>query len=71
MLAGSLKGLVLETRDLEGAISEMADRGFSIEGDIDEQPWGRFIAFDDPDGNGIILRSPPPGESDEPVRRAS
>jgi catechol 2,3-dioxygenase-like lactoylglutathione lyase family enzyme len=61
MPAGSLKGLVLESLDLESTIAELASRGFVIDGEIDEQPWGRFIMFDDPDGNGIVLRQPPPG----------
>jgi predicted enzyme related to lactoylglutathione lyase len=61
MPAGSLKGLVLETQDLEATVAEVASRGFVIDGRIDEQPWGRFLAFDDPDGNGIILREPPRG----------
>jgi catechol 2,3-dioxygenase-like lactoylglutathione lyase family enzyme len=58
MPAGSLKGLVLETQDMEGTIAEIATKGFIIESDIDEQPWGRFVTFDDPDGNGIVLRAP-------------
>jgi catechol 2,3-dioxygenase-like lactoylglutathione lyase family enzyme len=59
MPAGSLKGLVLETLDMESTIADIASRGFVIDGEIDEQPWGRFITFDDPDGNGIVLRQPP------------
>jgi len=47
MLPGSLKGLVLEVDDMEGSIAEIASKGFVIDGDIDEQPWGRFISFDD------------------------
>jgi predicted enzyme related to lactoylglutathione lyase len=58
MPAGSLKGLVLETEDMESTIAEIAANGFVIEGTIDEQPWGRFVTFDDPDGNGIVLRAP-------------
>jgi catechol 2,3-dioxygenase-like lactoylglutathione lyase family enzyme len=58
MPAGSLKGLVLETDDLEGTIAEMASKGFAIDAEIDVQPWGRFVSFDDPDGNGIVLRQP-------------
>jgi predicted enzyme related to lactoylglutathione lyase len=27
-----------------------------FDGAIDEQPWGRFATFDDPDGNGIVLQ---------------
>ena len=60
---GSLKGLVLETDDLEGTISEMASKGFTIDAEIDSQPWGRFVSFDDPDGNGIVLRQPAEGGS--------
>jgi catechol 2,3-dioxygenase-like lactoylglutathione lyase family enzyme len=58
MPAGSLKGLVLETQDKEATIAEFASKGFVIESEIDEQPWGRFVTFDDPDGNGIVLRAP-------------
>ena len=58
MPAGSLNGLVLETDDLEGTIAEMASKGFTIDAEIDAQPWGRFVSFDDPDGNGIVLRQP-------------
>ena len=28
----------------------------TIEGGIQAQPWGRFVTFDDPDGNGIVLQ---------------
>ena len=59
MPPGSLKGLAVETQDLEGTIAEFASRGFVLEGDIDEQPWGRVVSFDDPDGNGIGLGAPP------------
>jgi len=62
MPAGSLKGLVLETLDMESTIAEIASKGFVIDSDIDEQPWGRFVTFDDPDGNGIVLREPPGGQ---------
>jgi catechol 2,3-dioxygenase-like lactoylglutathione lyase family enzyme len=61
MPPGSVQGLVLETSDMEATIAELAGRGFVIEGDIDEQPWGRFVMFNDPDGNGIVLRQPNPG----------
>src|SRR5580693_4937192 len=42
MPAGTLKGLVLETPDIDSTIAEIAARGFVIDGDIGEQPWGRF-----------------------------
>ncbi len=58
MPAGSLKGLVVETDDMEGTIAEMAANGFTLDAEINTEPWGRFASFDDPDGNGIILRQP-------------
>jgi predicted enzyme related to lactoylglutathione lyase len=61
MPPGSLKGLVLETHDMESTIAEIAANGFVIDSEIEEQPWGRFVTFDDPDGNGIVLREPVPG----------
>jgi catechol 2,3-dioxygenase-like lactoylglutathione lyase family enzyme len=62
MPPGSLKGLVLETSDMEATIDDLATRGFLVHGEIDDQPWGRFVTFDDPDGNGIVLRQPPTGD---------
>jgi catechol 2,3-dioxygenase-like lactoylglutathione lyase family enzyme len=58
MPAGSLKGLVLETSDMEATLAEVASKGFVIESEIDEQQWGRFVMFEDPDGNGLIFRQP-------------
>ncbi len=57
MPAGSAKGTVLETDDLEGDVEALRARGVAIEGDIQEMPWGRFVTFDDPDGNGIVLQA--------------
>jgi catechol 2,3-dioxygenase-like lactoylglutathione lyase family enzyme len=55
MPAGSLKGTVLESDALEDDIATLRARGVTI-GDIESAPWGRFVTFDDPDGNGIILQ---------------
>ena len=57
MPPGSSKGLVLETDDLDGDVAALTQRGLTIEGGIQEQPWGRFVTFDDPDGNGIVLQA--------------
>jgi predicted enzyme related to lactoylglutathione lyase len=57
MPAGSSKGTVLETDDLEGDVETLKDRGVQIEAEIQEMPWGRFVTFDDPDGNGIVLQT--------------
>ncbi|MGH3423800.1 MAG: VOC family protein [Nocardioidaceae bacterium] len=56
MAPGSVKGTVLETDDLEGDVELLRSRGVKVAGDIEEQPWGRFVTFDDPDGNGIVLQ---------------
>jgi catechol 2,3-dioxygenase-like lactoylglutathione lyase family enzyme len=60
MPAGSAKGTVLETDDLEGDIADLKVRGVPIDGEIQEMPWGRFVTFDDPDGNGIVLQATAP-----------
>ena len=57
MPAGTAKGTVLETDDLEGDIADLRGRGVQIDGDIQDMPWGRFVTFDDPDGNGIVLQA--------------
>jgi catechol 2,3-dioxygenase-like lactoylglutathione lyase family enzyme len=57
MPAGSTKGTVLETDDLDGDVAALTSQGVKIDGEIQEMPWGRFVTFDDPDGNGIILQA--------------
>lgn len=57
MPAGSLQGLVLETDDLQGEIDTLGTRGMTIAEEIQDAPWGRFVTFTDPDGNGLILQS--------------
>ena len=61
MPAGSLTGLVIETDDLDGDIAALQARGVAFEGDVQEQPWGRYATFSDPDGNGLILQATAPG----------
>ncbi len=58
MPAGSLRGLVIDTADLEATGAQITATGVTFNGTIDEQSWGRFLTFDDPDGNGLILRQP-------------
>jgi catechol 2,3-dioxygenase-like lactoylglutathione lyase family enzyme len=57
MPAGSLKGLVIETDDLPGDIEALGGRGMTITDEIQDAPWGRFVTFTDPDGNGLILQA--------------
>ena len=60
MPPGSVKGIVLETDDLVADVAALRDRGVEIEGKVEEAPWGRWVTFDDPDGNGIILQATAP-----------
>jgi catechol 2,3-dioxygenase-like lactoylglutathione lyase family enzyme len=52
---GSVKGLQLVVDDIEAATSELSEGGVEVS-EIDEQPWGRFAYFADPDGNGWVLQ---------------
>ena len=55
MTAGCLKGTVLESDALEDDIASLGGKGVAM-GDIETAPWGRWVTFDDPDGNGIVLQ---------------
>lgn len=48
---GTVQGLQMVVDDADAARQELIDRGFDP-GPVDEQPWGRFLYFHDPDGNG-------------------
>jgi len=47
---GSVSGMQVVVDDIEQAHREFTARGLDV-GDIDDQPWGRFLYFADPDGN--------------------
>ncbi len=57
MTPGSLRGVVVETDDLEGDREALQTRGVRIDAAIEEAPWGRWVTFDDPDGNGFVLQA--------------
>jgi predicted enzyme related to lactoylglutathione lyase len=57
MPAGSTKGTVIESDDLDADIAALSARGVHFDGGVQEAPWGRYVTFDDPDGNGLILQS--------------
>jgi catechol 2,3-dioxygenase-like lactoylglutathione lyase family enzyme len=48
---GSVKGLQLVVADAQAAHDELAGRGVAVS-DVQDFPWGRFVFFQDPDGNG-------------------
>src|SRR5437879_1279360 len=47
---GTLRGLQLVVADADAALADLTSRGVPATG-VDEQPWGRFVYFSDPDGN--------------------
>jgi predicted enzyme related to lactoylglutathione lyase len=52
---GSVKGLQLVVADIEAAHADLAGRGVAVS-DVQEFPWGRFVFFSDPDGNGWAVQ---------------
>ena len=55
---GSLKGLQLVVSDIEAAHAQLAERGVEVS-DVQDFPWGRFVFFSDPDGNGWAVQQLP------------
>ncbi len=58
MAPGSLEGLQVVVSDIEQARAELAGRGCPVS-DIQDFPWGRFVFFSDPDGNGWAVQQVP------------
>lgn len=58
MEPGSLDNLQMVVADAGVTRDELAGRGIETS-DIDDQPWGRFVYFSDPDGNGWALQQLP------------
>jgi catechol 2,3-dioxygenase-like lactoylglutathione lyase family enzyme len=56
---GSAQGLQMVVEDAESARTELAGRGVEVS-DVQDFPWGRFVFFADPDGNGWALQELPP-----------
>jgi catechol 2,3-dioxygenase-like lactoylglutathione lyase family enzyme len=55
MAAGSVQGLQLVIDDAVAAHAALSERGVEVS-DVQEFPWGRFVFFADPDGNGWALQ---------------
>ena len=59
MKPGSIKGLQMVVKDAQAANDELVKRGVEVS-DVDIQAWGKFIRFNDPDGNAWTLQELPP-----------
>ena len=52
---GSVQGLQLVVSDVDAARAQLVERGVEV-GEVQEFPWGRFVFFNDPDGNGWAVQ---------------
>jgi predicted enzyme related to lactoylglutathione lyase len=55
---GSVQGVQMVVADIEAAHAELAGRGVDVS-DVQDYPWGRFVFFKDPDGNGWSVQQLP------------
>ncbi len=55
---GSVQGLQLVVPDIAAAHDELAGRGVEVS-EVQEFPWGSFVFFSDPDGNGWAVQQIP------------
>jgi catechol 2,3-dioxygenase-like lactoylglutathione lyase family enzyme len=58
MEPGSLDSLQMVVADAEAARAELLGRGVEVS-EVDVQPWGSFVYFTDPDGNGWAVQQLP------------
>jgi predicted enzyme related to lactoylglutathione lyase len=65
MKPGSVEGLQVVVPDVEAARAELLERGVEV-GEVQDFPWGSFIFFSDPDGNGWAVQQLPPWASGDP-----
>ena len=52
---GSLQGLQVVVEDVEAARAALVDGGVEVT-EVQDFPWGRFVFFSDPDGNGWAVQ---------------
>ena len=58
MEPGSLRAIQVVIASADESLADLRARGVAAEG-VDEQPWGRFVSFTDPDGNSWTLQELP------------
>jgi predicted enzyme related to lactoylglutathione lyase len=58
---GSMSGLQLVVADIEAARAALVDKGVDAT-EVQEFPWGKFVHFTDPDGNGWSVQEIPARE---------
>jgi uncharacterized glyoxalase superfamily protein PhnB len=55
---GSVRGLQIVVADVAAARADLVERGVEVT-EVQEFPWGSFVFFNDPDGNGWALQQIP------------
>ena len=55
MEPGTLKGVQMVVSDIEAARERLVAGGARVS-DVQDFPWGRFVFFADPDGNGWAVQ---------------
>jgi predicted enzyme related to lactoylglutathione lyase len=53
---GSVQGMQMVVSDIHAARAELVERGVEV-GEVQEFPWGSFVFFSDPDGNGWAVQA--------------
>jgi predicted enzyme related to lactoylglutathione lyase len=52
---GSVQGMQLVVADIEAARARLVEGGVDVS-EVQEFPWGKFVFFKDPDGNGWAVQ---------------
>src|SRR5690606_25643648 len=55
---GSAQGLQIVVADIEAAHAHLTEAGIEVS-EVQDFPWGRFVFFSDPDGNGWAVQQIP------------
>ena len=58
MTPGSQKGVMLVVDDVRAVREQLLANGVEVS-EVDEQAWGHFVTFSDPDGNSWALQQLP------------
>ncbi|RMH11911.1 MAG: VOC family protein [Gemmatimonadetes bacterium] len=54
---GTQSNIVFASDDVRATYDELTARGVEFDAEPQEQPWGMFAVFHDPDGNQFVLSS--------------
>jgi catechol 2,3-dioxygenase-like lactoylglutathione lyase family enzyme len=54
MAPGGVTGMVLVAANVEGAFRTLQARGLRTSA-VQSAPWGKYLTFSDPDGNGWVM----------------